>query len=363
MTDHPASTRRYDLDWLRIAAFALLILYHIGMLYVAWPWHVKSIRPVPAIEPLMLLSSPWRLTLLFLISGVAARHLLDRQRPGAFARDRLRRLLPPLLFAMLVVVPPQSYWEVVTRLGYQGDYWSFWARYLAFDRGFGLILPTWNHLWFVTYLLAYVLLAALARRFTGGSLPEWPWRGWPLILLPAGLFALYRATLYPVFGETHAFGDDPYAHAHYGTAFLIGFAIARRAAAWATLTAWRWPLLAAVLYLALASHGGGQPARAVAREFYAWLLIATLLGFGRRHLDHDHPARRYLTEAVFPYYILHQTLIILIWAGLRPFALGPAAEAAAIAAGTVTGCALGFELIRRVPALRFLFGVKPLPAP
>ena len=34
--------RRYDLDWLRIGAFALLIFYHVGMYYVTWDWHVKS---------------------------------------------------------------------------------------------------------------------------------------------------------------------------------------------------------------------------------------------------------------------------------------------------------------------------------
>ena len=67
--------RRYDLDWLRIGAFALLIFYHVGMFYVTWDWHVKSSHASPLIEPLMQLSSPWRLVLLFLISGVATRFM------------------------------------------------------------------------------------------------------------------------------------------------------------------------------------------------------------------------------------------------------------------------------------------------
>src|SRR5580692_1302031 len=87
--------RRYDLDWVRIGAFMLLIFYHVGMYYVTWDWHVKSPHASSAIEPLMMLTSPWRLSLLFLVSGVATAHLLARGR-GNFMRSRSARLLIPL---------------------------------------------------------------------------------------------------------------------------------------------------------------------------------------------------------------------------------------------------------------------------
>src|SRR5690606_27963809 len=50
---HPSS-RRFDLDWLRIIAFGLLIFYHMGMYFVSWDWHVKSSHAGPALQPLML---------------------------------------------------------------------------------------------------------------------------------------------------------------------------------------------------------------------------------------------------------------------------------------------------------------------
>lgn len=108
MTTDPLGSRLYFLDWLRIIAFFLLILYHTGMYYVSWDWHVKSPHAGPAIEPLMLLLSPWRMSLLFLISGVASGFLLTKA-PGGFLRERTRRLLPPLLFGTLlkpVHLPP-----------------------------------------------------------------------------------------------------------------------------------------------------------------------------------------------------------------------------------------------------------------
>src|SRR6202034_4637528 len=114
--------RRYDLDWVRIGAFMLLILYHVGMYYVTWDWHVKSPHASATIEPLMMLSSPWRLSLLFLVSGVATGFLLARQGSHGFLRLRSARLLIPLVFGMLVIVPPQSYLQVIEKLGYAGSF-------------------------------------------------------------------------------------------------------------------------------------------------------------------------------------------------------------------------------------------------
>jgi len=173
--DRLPSGRRIDLDWIRIVAFGLLILYHIGMYYVTWGFHVKSPRASAAIEPLMLLVNPWRLGVLFLVSGAATAFMLDKMRAGSLARMRSWRLLLPLIFGMLVIVPPQSYFEVVEKAGYTGSYGEFWLRYLAADHGFCdkdgcLRLPTWNHLWFVAYLWVYTMLLAAA---VAATRPSW----------------------------------------------------------------------------------------------------------------------------------------------------------------------------------------------
>jgi hypothetical protein len=95
----PSASRLLFLDWLRIGAFALLVLYHVGMYYVSWTWHVKSADAGPWLEPWMRLSSPWRLSLLFLISGAATSFMLKRDgASGALLGARSLRLLLPLLF-------------------------------------------------------------------------------------------------------------------------------------------------------------------------------------------------------------------------------------------------------------------------
>ena len=93
---NPDHNRLYFLDWIRIFAFFVLILYHTGMYYVTWDWHVKSPDTSHAIEPLMMLSSPWRLGLLFMISGVASTFMLKSIRVGTLLKQRSWRLLVPL---------------------------------------------------------------------------------------------------------------------------------------------------------------------------------------------------------------------------------------------------------------------------
>ena len=107
--------RRHDIDALRVLAFGLLILYHLAMLYVAeWGWHLKSSYLTESIQMPMLMMNRWRMDLIFLISGISTAFLLQRSRVAAFVRERSWRLMLPLIFGMLVVVPIQPYAQGVT---------------------------------------------------------------------------------------------------------------------------------------------------------------------------------------------------------------------------------------------------------
>lgn len=369
--------RRYDLDWLRIAAFGLLILYHVGMFYVTWDWHVKSDHASTAIEPLMRLVNPWRLSLLFLISGVATRFMADKLSSGALAKARLGRLLPPLILAVLVIVPPQSYYEVLEALGGPLDPLDFYRRYVTAsgnwcDADGCLITPTYNHMWFVAYLIVYTLIAiavaplirrapeALALVLRGPGLLVGPW----LFLFAA------RVLLSPIFGETHAIWDDWYLHTIYLTIFLFGFAIAKHEAFFAACVRQRWLGLGLAIsaYAALetlrATWTGDTPPdwlMLVGRglhELQAWAAIVAAFGFAHRFLAAaDTPLRRYLTEAIFPFYLLHQTIIVVAGYNLDQLGLPLALEASALIALTLLGCWLGYEIAKRLSWLRVWFGI------
>jgi Acyltransferase family len=378
-----SSERRVDLDWVRIGAFGLLIFYHVGMLYVSWQFHIKSAHRIAALEPLMLVVNPWRLALLFLVSGVATRFMLLKYTIRWLLRARSFRLLIPLIFGMLVIVPPQAYDQVAESLGYPAGFLDFYTRhYFAFAAQFCrpgpcIVLPTWNHLWFVAYLWVYtmalgiVLVAApglvgwIERRLTptlSGAL---------LLIVPSVAFAAYRIVLSPNFPSTHALFGDWYNHAVYATVFLLGFVLARAEAFWDAIERQRWLALSVAvaaflsfLVLRWSRDSATAPSLplnlygGVAYGCYQWLCIVAILGFARRWLTADSAVRRYLTDAIFPYYIVHQTAIIMIAHQLHGWDLPAWLEASLVISGTLAACVLTYETIRRITILRPLFGLR-----
>ena len=370
--------RRIDLDWVRIAAFGLLIFYHVGMLYVSWGFHIKSAHRVTALEPVMLVLNPWRLSLLFLVSGVASRFMLRKYAVWPLLRSRTARLLIPLVFGMLVIVPPQAYDQIVESQGYPAGFVDFYLNhYFAFGPQFCpkpcILLPTWNHLWFVAYLWVYTMaLGVVVMAVPGlvGRIERWlvpALSGVLLLVVPSLAFAAYRLALLPHFPSTHAMFGDWYNHALFATVFLLGFLLARTKPFWDGIERQRWIALSLaavffVSFLALRStREGGLPLKiyaGIAYGFYQWLCMVAVLGFARRWITKDSVLRRNLTDAIFPCYIVHQTAIIMIAHALRGSDLSVWQEASIVIGGTAATCVLTYEIVRRVALLRPLFGLR-----
>ena len=369
--------RRFGLDWLRIGAFALLILYHIGMYFVSWDWHVKSSSPLPDVELVMLAINPWRLALLFLISGIVSRALLGKlRRPREFALQRTTRLLIPLVAGIVLFVAPQAWVELRVKGGYAEDFVTFWWNdYFEFGATRGVILPTYNHLWFVAYLWVYTLCLALLAATPASSRAraqrafDWLFGGGRVIVLPLAWLFAARMLVYPHFPPTHALVDDLYHHLVFAFAFFFGVGLARSPAVWKSLAAkWQVSAIIAVAgYLMFAAivrafpDSGPQWITMLARASHsalAWGAIAALIAVAQLHLHRDGPVRRYLTDAIFPFYIAHQTIIVAVGYWLLPFEMGAGPEFAILLLATLAGCFATYEIGRRVRWLRPLIGLK-----
>jgi glucans biosynthesis protein C len=381
------------LDGLRVLAFALLIPYHVGMYYVTWDWHVKSPQASDTLEPFLLLSAPWRLGLLFLVGGVACQALFAKRGLAATLKDRSRRLLWPLVLGMAVIVPPQTYFEVLTQapqlLPGEGGYLDFWWRYLHGGKlcwsTTCLDMPTWNHLWFLPYLWLYAVLgallaAALARspwpatplRAPARGLPCWAW-----LMGPAALLALLRVSVFPEHRSTHNFDHDLYNHAQYGLLFALGWLSRTPVAAglWAATLRWRWHSLVAallawaVLVVYYSHYADTVPptsllvAQRVLWGAMSWWAIAAACGWAQRAFRRESPWLRSASAGVFCFYVLHQTLIVLLSQALKPLALPWGAEALLLVGLTTAGCWLAYLGLRRVPVLRVAMGISPVRAP
>jgi len=384
LTTSARDARRHDLDWLRVIAFSILIFYHIGMFYVTWDWHVKSPHQGPAAELPMMFVNPWRLALLFFISGIVIRYAMDKGATAGtplarFAWKRFWRLFIPIVFGMAVVVMPQAYFQLRHEGVIEPGILAFWPAYFSFDDHFGIVTPTWNHLWYVVYLLVYTLIAVaaapvlrpVADRLSGMSVRA----GLVAIALTPVPFLIYRFALDPHFPETHALIDDWANHAHRFTIFLTGFMIAKNDGFWravdrATPVAAGYVALTVPLF-AMAWFGdnwdrveavGLADLLRAMRIVYAWAVIVALCGLARRHLNKDSRALRYLTNAVFFYYILHQTIIVAAGYQLAKLNIFWPLEFLLLTLATIGGCALGYEGFRRVPLLRYALGIEEKPA-
>ena len=375
--------RRHDIDALRVIAFSLLILYHVAMFYVEeWGWHVKSSYQSNWLQFPMLLVNQWRMPLLFIISGLAVSFVWQRYTPGRFALRRLLRLLLPLVFGMAFIVAPQCYYEALHKGLIEPGFGQFMLQYLTFQDfpgdawgGEEIIVWTWNHLWYLAYVLFYSLLLIPLAMLVDGPLQRLrssfcALRGVWLIAVPVTLLMIYGAFIYPRFPYiSHALGDDWYAHAMYGTFFFMGYLIGRDEGYWNELERMRWAtLVSALVFFALfmtrdlvvpdGSFALADEVRALIVYGNRWLWIIAIFGWGHRLLNRPSRWLSYATEAVYPWYILHQTITVVIGANLAGLSLGPVIEPLLVLSGTIAGCLLLHEyVIRRTPFLRPLFGL------
>lgn len=367
--------RRHDLDWLRILVFGLLIFYHIGMLYVAnWGFHYKSQYLSQPLEGLMLLVNQWRMPLLWVISGISIRFVLQKMSAFRFVTARSLRLLLPILFGILVVVPPQLYVEMTGKGDLDMTYWQFYQVFFDLDNPVFAkyqdgIVPhiDVNHLWYLRELWLFSLIVLCVSPVLNSKILQ---RGVDYVADKTGMLGLYLLPLVPLIIVSIALPDDRGA---YGFVFLVyGYLVGWNVGLWELIKRYRrvYLSIAAISYfLILLAYFGVwlDPALktlwwakwlGLVVVFNAWSAVLALLGYAAVYLNKPSEKLRYLNDAVLPYYILHQTFIVVLAYWLSPLKLGPVLEPLIIILATFAGCILSYEIIRRVSLLRPLFGLK-----
>jgi hypothetical protein len=369
--------RRYDLDWLRILVFGLLIFYHIGMLYVAnWGFHFKSVYQSETLANFMLIVEPWRMASLWVISGIAIRFILVKVSLLRYTFVRSLRLLLPLLFGVLVIVPPQLYVEMTANGALDMSYWQF---YLAMFTDNNIIFvnyqpgiwPHWdvNHLWYLRslweYSLAIILLLPLLNSSLITNTSNW------LFKQHLGVMLLILSV--PIFIIQITWEQDTNRYPLGFTFLLYGYLIGWHKSFWQQLKVNVKPLLLTFsLFLVTFISLYNTVWLTLDESTPPWLMIISMLiysvvrvvgvlivlALAYKYLNKKSPLLSYFNDAVYPFYILHQTIIIVLAYNLAPMALGPVFEPIVVILLTILLCFIGFEVIRRVDILKPLFGVK-----
>jgi glucan biosynthesis protein C len=372
--------RRNDLDWLRLIAITILLFFHTGMLFNPWEWHIKNAETSETFRYWMIWLHFWRMPLLLFISGAGTYMALGKRTTGQFTGERFKRLFIPLAFGMFVIVPPQIYFEHIKEYNGYADFYKTVFNFIPYPEG----SFSWHHLWFVAYLFVYSLIAIpfLAYLRSEKSLP---FRNLisrilstpaGILFVPSLLIFLTQVILRPYFpDETHDLINDWGFFTFYFSFFLFGMVCYSNVNLWKSIGANRKYLLVAALFVLIPfytiyfhfreivalpwSMDTVETMFDVNAIFLSWFTVITVIAYGQHYLNRPHPWLKHFNEGLYPFYILHQTVIIAIGYYICQLPWGIFAKFWTVSILTLASCVgLYFLIIRPFNVVRFLFGMK-----
>jgi len=380
--------RRYDLDWIRVFVVLHLVPFHLPL---ALAMSADGGRISQAIIRFPgIFASPWHMHIMFLISGAATYYALRFRSIQGYVLNRLKRLLVPLLFCVLVIIPVHHfYWRfpplgpMVEESHYHNILTFFLKDYFRLLWSNGTFFL--GNLWFVYYLFVFSLLCLPVFVYFESD------RGRRLALKLGDIFE--KAGMVLTLGVPLAIGtallpatkggkawnivNDLPSSFQYITCFIYGYLISSDDRIWRAVERhWKVSGLASVILnvilmvsapgrgpLKPGYEGGlGQLVAVALRGFSSWLWLLLILGLGRKLLNFENRFLRYMREAFYPFFIIHQPLILALGYYMRGWEVPLLIRAFSIVISTSVGTILIYDLcVRRTNVTRFLFGLRPLP--
>lgn len=315
--------RRYDLDWLRVISVLTVFVHHVCMPFNGDDFHIMNEESSKLLDNLMVFFEQFRLPLLFLISGVGTIFAFSKRHWFHFVKERSLRLLIPLIFGVLVLIPPQTYFEN------HDEHNSFFESYFSIVSRLDV-----NHLWFIENLfwlslfvipLIVFVRSSKSKRFKSILIKltfKYGVFSWCIVLIILKVIGKYYfpSDSKSIFNLSSTL--------YYGFFFVSGIFIASMEVLWLTIYSNRRKYL----YVAFAStvvfyfyyflpSDIISPYISLEQRWNLWYLVCGLvawsvilctLGYGQKYLNNNSFVLSKLNEAIYPFYMLHQTIIIAL---------------------------------------------------
>jgi len=351
--------RRYDIDWLRVLAILAVFVFHSTRFFDLGDWHVKNPATYSAVQVWIEFASSWLMPFVFVISGASLFYAVGKSGAGQFIKDKVLRLLVPLVVGVFTHVALQVYLDRITHLQFSGSFFDFLPHYFEGIYGFGGNFAFHGmHLWYLLVLFVFSIvllpLFLLLKSKMGSRVLA---KLMDLVALPGLVYVLALIILlsWKLIDHNSLLGFDKFDWnlGVYMSFFLFGFAIMASERLQQSIQRLRWiSLLGAITMTVILIRGELHD------DLIAWFSILTFLGFGMKHLNVNTPFLKYANEAVLPFYILHQTVLLCVGYFVVRWAILDSLKwlvITSISFVTVMGL---YEWVRRNNILRFLFGMK-----
>ncbi len=389
--------RRYDIDALRVIATILLIYFHTAMIFNIWSvYHLKDNEL--SLEAALFVSflNIWHMPLFFLLAGISTYYALNFRTKDEYAKERVKRLLIPLIFGILIVVPPQVYYERLawwseTRhspINFNGSYLEFYPQFFIGIYPNGNF--SWHHLWFMWYLFFISLIALplfIKLKSDNGKqrisrIASSVENGRKVFFLAIPLI-IVNICLRWIFPDSHNFIFDWAAILHFLLIFIFGFLMVadsrfedsvarnkRLALFFGIIIAIFTLTFDALIYLnsnsALIVNIGNNFAVLITIyiigtglwSFCVWCWLIAFLGYGRKYLNKQNSFIKHFSEIALPFYILHQTIIIIVGFYVVQWEINILVKYLVITTAALFITLIICEVIKTNKITRFMFGMK-----
>jgi len=316
--------RQYYIDWLRIILIISVYFYHIGMIFVIWPWHIKNDQLYEGgLRQTMSFLHLWRMPLLFMLAGAGTYYALGKRTPGQYLSERFRRLVIPLVAGIFILVPVQVYIEKINQYDSLLSYYPH-----MFDGIYPAGNFSWHHLWFITYLFVVSLfISPFLNLLRGKRFRKFLSQLERIVTKPLALniflipLILSQILLRPFFEvDTHDLVNDWASITYYVIFFLSGYILLSSDRISGAIRKYRFLYLAETIaaYISMIlvtriiqPDNLADSLREAFSIIVAWSCALTALGFAKQHLNKNNHFRKIANEAIYPFYLLHQPSIVV----------------------------------------------------
>lgn len=372
--DPDQKRREYYLDFLRIFLILTVFLYHIGMIFNSSDWHIKNDTTSEYKSMLwyiMVYLGRWRMPLLILISGAGTFFAFGKRTPEQFLKERFKRLFIPLLAGIFILVPVQVYLERADQYISLLDYYPHMFEGVYPGGNF-----SWHHLWFIAYLFFIVVvltpLIHFIRENKFKSLINWlnlfvaRRMGANIFLLP---IILSQLILRPYFPEnTNDLVHDWAAMSYYILYFLSGYILVSNETMLESIKRSKLIFLTESLIATLVMFTVPYMVNSEKLANYIWDLSGYVLawssglsaiGYAKQYLNKDNQFRKLANEAIYPFYLLHQPIIVILGSLIVELDIAIIWKVFAISISSfLLTIAVYWWLIKRFNLMRLMFGMK-----
>jgi peptidoglycan/LPS O-acetylase OafA/YrhL len=372
--DSKTIQRRFDLDWLRVLGILFVFIYHSTRFYNVEEWVVKNNIWYPSVEVWNGFATSFMMPLMFAISGASLFYAMKKGNFGKFLKDKVLRLLIPLLVGALTHLSYQSYlWDKTHGL-FSGSYFQYLPHYYPESiNWFG------GHLWYLWYLFLFSLILYPLLRWLKGYGRGFLTRLGGVIAKTGVLYSLMLLPLllFVLLGPDSPWMEDNggYPYIAYLWILLLGFLVASdervqekiRQLRWVSLSVGLAMVIGFCILYTLADKDTISPGLVLAvvmRVLGGWICVLGIFGLGAQYLTVRHPGLDYANEAVLPFYIFHQTVLLAAGYFVLQWGLPDVLEWMVIVTISFAVIMALYEFaVRRVNILRVLFGMKAIAQP